>query len=114
MPRQLHKEAKAKKLTAFIHPMLAQLSDLEAFNDPDWMFEIKWDGYRAIAEVSGSEVKVYSRNGQLFTTTYSAVSDALRTLNVVAVLDGEIVVYDEHGNRAFRTCKTTMRLRGAE
>ena len=38
------------KLTTFIRPMLAQLHD-EPFDDPEWLFEIKWDGYRAVAEV---------------------------------------------------------------
>ena len=51
------------KLSTFIVPMSATLSDEPAFDDPKWLFEIKWDGYRAVAELKGKDTRLYSRNG---------------------------------------------------
>ncbi len=68
----------------------------EAFNSKDWIFEIKWDGYRAIAE-TGSRFRMYSRNGNSFAATYPVVSDALSAIKKRAVIDGEIVVLNEEG-----------------
>jgi bifunctional non-homologous end joining protein LigD len=59
--------AKERKFKDFIQPMLATLTD-EPFDNPDWIYEVKWDGYRAIAEIKKGEVKFYSRNGYLFMT----------------------------------------------
>jgi hypothetical protein len=42
----------SRKLGSFIEPMKAQISDRPAFDSEDWLFEIKWDGYRAIAEIN--------------------------------------------------------------
>lgn len=81
--------------------MLAKETE-QPFNDKDWLFEIKWDGYRAIAELKGSEVKLYSRNGSLFNAAYPEVADALANLGLNAIIDGEIVVMDEAGNPDFQ------------
>src|SRR5690242_1995113 len=67
----------SKKLSSFIEPMKAQLSDLKAFDSTDWLFEIKWDGYRAIAEIGGKTNKLYSRNGLTFDKAYPKVFEAL-------------------------------------
>jgi len=92
----------SKKFTRFIHPMTARLHE-GAFDDKDWIFEIKWDGYRAVAELDGkSGVKLYSRNGLDFSTDYPPVYDALQQLKINAVLDGEIVAFDENGNPDFQ------------
>ncbi len=82
--------------------MLATLSDEPAFDDPAWVFEIKWDGYRAIAELDGSNSKLYSRNGLLFDKAYPKVFEALTKIKKKAVLDGEIVVYDKSGKPSFQ------------
>ena len=76
--------------------MLAKDST-EAFDDKDWIFEIKWDGFRAIAETGKGGTKLYSRNGNSFMNTYPAVVDALNRFKASAVLDGEIVVLNEEG-----------------
>lgn len=82
--------------------MLATLTD-EPFDNPAWLYEIKWDGYRAIAYASGREVELISRNQQPFTEKYAPVTEALRQLNLQAVLDGEIVAVDERGLAAFQS-----------
>jgi bifunctional non-homologous end joining protein LigD len=69
----------------------------EAFDDEDWIFEIKWDGYRAIAEVSPTSIALYSRNGNSFLNSYPIVVEALKKIKGSAVLDGEIVVLNEEG-----------------
>lgn len=76
--------------------MLATETDVP-FDHKDWIFEIKWDGYRAIAEVDGKKVSLYSRNGNSFNASYPIVVDALSKLGIKAVLDGEIIVENEKG-----------------
>jgi len=92
----------SNKLSSFIEPMKAQLSDLPAFDDPGWLFEIKWDGYRAIAEIHKTGNKLYSRNGLTFDKAYPKVFEALKSLKTEAVIDGEIVVFDEAGKPSFQ------------
>jgi bifunctional non-homologous end joining protein LigD len=72
------------------------------FSDKEWIFEIKWDGYRAIAEVDGKDVKLYSRNGNTFNASYPIVVDALKKMKLDATLDGEIVVMDDKGRSNFQ------------
>ena len=73
-----------------VKPMLASIAK-EPFNDPDWIFEIKWDGYRAIAETGGKEVRFYSRNGIDFRTSFPSIAKALEKIRIPAILDGEVV-----------------------
>ena len=82
-------------------PMLATLIT-EPFNDDKWIFEIKWDGYRAVAYCNGSSVELASRRLQSFTDKYAPVSDALSKLQVKAVFDGEIVAVNEKGAPEFQ------------
>lgn len=91
----------SKKLHDFIKPMLAKETD-KPFDDKDWIYEIKWDGYRAIAEINKKEVRLYSRNGNTFNASYPIVSDELEKLNIQATIDGEIVVMDEEGKSNFQ------------
>lgn len=82
-------------------PMLAELAD-GPFSDPDWIFETKWDGYRAIAEIRDGQVSLTSRNRQDFSETYPAITQALKKIRHHAVIDGEIVATDEHGRSQFQ------------
>jgi bifunctional non-homologous end joining protein LigD len=82
--------------------MKAQLTDQPAFDSPDWLFEIKWDGYRAIAEITKSGNKLYSRNGLTFDKAYPKVFEGLKSIRKSAVIDGEIVVFDESGRPNFQ------------
>ncbi len=90
-----------KKLTNFITPMFAKLGD-KPFNDEDWIFELKWDGYRAVAEVNKGDVKFYSRNGLSFANSYPSVYEELQTIKEKMILDGEVVVFNEEGKPDFQ------------
>ena len=84
-----------------IHPMLATLID-QPFDDEDWLYEIKWDGYRALAFLDGKSVRLVSRNQNDLTAAYPelhAIPDCIQAR--AAVLDGEIVALDEHGRSSF-------------
>ncbi|MEO6491103.1 MAG: DNA ligase D [Ferruginibacter sp.] len=81
--------------------MLAKETDIP-FDGKDWIFEIKWDGYRAIAEVGKKEIRLYSRNGNSFLERYPLLTDWLRKIKHEAVLDGEIVVLNEKGVPEFQ------------
>ena len=83
-----------------VRPMLAQACD-DAFDDPNWQFEIKWDGIRAIAFVDSGGVVLQTRSGRHITDRYPELVEALSTLGTDAVLDGEIVVLDESGRPCF-------------
>jgi bifunctional non-homologous end joining protein LigD len=84
-----------------IKPMLATLIK-KPFDDPDWIFEVKWDGYRAIAEIHDRDVLLYSRNLISFNKKFSPIADSLRKLKFEALLDGEIVVVDDGGYPDFQ------------
>jgi bifunctional non-homologous end joining protein LigD len=83
-------------------PMLATLAD-EVPKGPDWVHEVKWDGYRAIAEVRGAETTLTSRNDNDLTRRFESVareiSKALKTPD--CVLDGEVCALDEQGRATF-------------
>lgn len=100
-PANKYLPGQSRKLSDYIHPMLAKETD-EPFNDKDWIYEMKWDGYRAIAEVNGTDVNLYSRNGNTFNDSYPVVVDALKKLNINAVLDGEVVIMEESGKSNFQ------------
>lgn len=95
------KPSNAKKFSHYYKPMLATLIN-KSFNDENWIFEIKWDGYRAIAEFTDKQLKLYSRNGLSFIEKFPSIAEALTTLKHDAVLDGEIVVLDETGKPDFQ------------
>ena len=81
--------------------MLARLHD-KPFDDPAWIYEIKWDGYRAIAETDKADVKLYSRNGLSFKNDYPTVYAELGKIKKDAVRDGEIVALDKNGKPHFQ------------
>ncbi len=75
-----------------VKPMLTTLVN-KPFDDPDWIFEVKWDGYRAIAMMNAKSVALQSRNDKSFNEKFYPVYNALVKCNLHAVLDGEIVCY---------------------
>jgi bifunctional non-homologous end joining protein LigD len=92
-----------------VHPMLATLADLDAFSPEagdDWVFEMKWDGYRAIATVRDGVVELRSRNGLDFTPTYPELQALASAVDRDAVLDGEIVALDTAGRPSFGLLQT--------
>ncbi|MFL5810730.1 MAG: DNA ligase D, partial [Flavisolibacter sp.] len=84
----------------FIPPMQATRIE-EPFNDPKFIYEIKWDGYRIIAKVEGGKVKLFSRSGLDYTSKYPPIAHALSRLEFDAIIDGEVVVLDEDGKPNF-------------
>ena len=83
-----------------IKPMLATLVD-EPFSKDGWLFEIKWDGFRAIASKHKSDVELYSRNGLNFMEKYPPVAEAVHGIKHDVILDGEIAVVDGDGKAHF-------------
>ncbi|HEX8561544.1 MAG TPA: DNA ligase D [Flavobacterium sp.] len=95
--------ADAKRITEFPsdwRPQLATLAD-KPFDNEDWIFETKFDGYRALAQIEGGEVKLISRNGNAF-TKYPEIASELKAIKNDMLLDGEIVIEDPKGKSRFQ------------
>jgi len=88
-------------MPSVIHPMLATLVD-KPFDDDEWLFEIKWDGYRAVAFLQDGKVRLVSRNQNDLTAEYPELTGLAQNVRVrTAILDGEIVALDEQGRASF-------------
>src|SRR5436305_5517313 len=86
--------ARKATMPRLIQPMLATLVD-EPFSDDEWLFEIKWDGYRAVGFVDNGKVRLVSRNQNEFTPEFPELQALAKSVNAKqAVLDGEIVALD--------------------
>ena len=73
----------------------------EPFSHPDWLFEIKWDGFRSIAKIEHGRCKLISRNQNEF-KSFTSLNEALTEIKAEsAVLDGEIVCLDDDGKTQF-------------
>jgi len=81
-------------------PMLATLC-ADIFEDKDWIYERKWDGYRILAYLK-EEVKLITRNGKDYSTKYKSIIKELEKVNEKAVLDGELVALDTKGKENFQ------------
>jgi bifunctional non-homologous end joining protein LigD len=84
-----------------IKPMMATLVK-EPFDRKDWIFEIKWDGYRAITEIEDKNIKIYSRNNKDFNARFPEIYNAFLSYDQDAVFDGEIVAVDSRGKPSFQ------------
>jgi bifunctional non-homologous end joining protein LigD len=84
-----------------VKPMLAKVSE-KPFSNTDWIFEVKWDGYRAIAEITKGKVSLSSRTGQSFDEKFAPIVKSLEKIDHDAVLDGEMVVLDKNGKSDFQ------------
>lgn len=92
--------AKKASFPLAIKPMLTTLVD-KVPETGQWIYEIKWDGYRALSYCDREKVEVISRNNKSFNKKYYPILDALKKLKLHAVLDGEIVVLKETGVASF-------------
>jgi bifunctional non-homologous end joining protein LigD len=91
----------AAPLPEFVPPQLATLTSTPPQGD-DWLHEIKYDGYRAIAAVGDGRCRLYTRSGQDWTEKFAAIAAPLRELKVgSALLDGEIVALEDDGRSSF-------------
>jgi bifunctional non-homologous end joining protein LigD len=86
---------------ARLRPMLAERAGAP-FSAPGWLFEVKYDGYRMLAEAGASGTALYTRNGKLATGRFPEIAHALAALPVArALLDGEIVASGPDGRPSF-------------
>ena len=84
-----------------IHPMLAT-SIAQPFDGSEWLFEIKWDGYRAVAFIESGKIRLVSRNQNDLTARYPELKDLPNFVKAKnAILDGEVVALDEQGRASF-------------
>jgi bifunctional non-homologous end joining protein LigD len=79
-----------------IQPMLATLID-KPFDEPGWLYEVKWDGYRCIAYLNLGNVDLRSRNNKSFNEKFYPVFEAFKKVKCNAVIDGEILVVNDQG-----------------
>jgi bifunctional non-homologous end joining protein LigD len=105
-------DATAEEMPDFLEPMLARLSTMPK-DEASWAFEVKWDGVRAIARSEPGRIHLVTRNGN----DVSAAYPELRALNRAlgsrsAMLDGEIVAFDEAGKPSFQALQPRIHLRG--
>ena len=99
---------RASTLPKRLQPMLATLTD-GPFDDPGWIFEDKYDGFRMVAKIESGKVTLYSRNGQVISRTYIEVASALEGVKGSAVIDGELVALDENGVSHFQLLQNALR-----
>lgn len=96
-----------------IHPMLATLVD-EPFDGEDWLFEVKWDGYRALAFITDGKVRLVSRNQNEY-TRFNELRDIPDSIHAKsAIVDGEIVALDAEGRPSFSLMQERMSNVGAQ
>ena len=113
-PARTRKVVGSARRASAVQPMLATLGTVEslrlALDDDDWVFEMKWDGIRALATVRGGEVTLASRNGVDLTATYPELAQLADAIDGDAVLDGEIVALGRGGRPDFSKLQTRMNL----
>lgn len=100
-----------ERMKSFYKPMLATLVDAP-FDREGWIFETKWDGYRAIANVQQGKATLYSRNRLSFDEIYAPVVKSVEKIPHNVVLDGEVVVLAAKGRsdfQALQNYKTTRK-----
>ncbi len=86
----------------FVEPMKATLISKPPTHG-DWAYELKFDGYRALALKSGNVVQLFSRNAKDFTKRFAEIAEAVGKISArSAILDGEIVALDEEGRSSFQ------------
>lgn len=100
--------AVAAKLPAKAQPMLATLLE-KPFSREDWLFELKWDGMRALAWIDGGRLRIESRAGRDATSQYPELESLPRCVRAEqAILDGELVVLDGQGRSDFERMQSRM------
>jgi bifunctional non-homologous end joining protein LigD len=96
------------KMPGGVRATLAELKE-KPFSDPDWVFEIKWDGVRAIAEIQGGKTTLWARSGRDVTGEYPEFKDLAGKFRVTnAIVDGEIVTLDENGRSNFQKLQNRL------
>jgi bifunctional non-homologous end joining protein LigD len=105
--------AREAPMPPHIEPMLATLAS-KPFTDPDWLFEIKWDGYRVQAVVDDGKVRTWTRNLNDAETYFPRLLAPPRWIEArQAIVDGEVVALDDDGRPDFSLLQTKLGERGA-
>ncbi len=100
-PQEFRSDPVKRPMPTTIHPMLAESID-KPFDGAEWLFEIKWDGYRAIAFIENGQTRLVSRNQIDLTARYPELKNmAQRVKAKIAILDGEVVALDAEGKASF-------------
>lgn len=94
------KSKKKAKIPADIKPMLATLVDRPS-DEKGWLYEVKWDGFRAISYLNDGSVELRSRNNKDFNKKFYPIYQELKDWKVNAVVDGEIIVVNDKGQPDF-------------
>ena len=93
-----------------VSPMLATTGPLPA-DDGRWSYEVKWDGVRALVAVEDGRVRLVSRNGNDISAAYPELRGLAAALGSPALLDGEVVAFDENGRPDFGRLQSRMHAR---
>ena len=97
----------------FISPMLATLVGAP-FDDPDWLFEVKWDGFRVEAVVDNGAVSLWTRGEQDASRYFGPFLDAPTWIGArQAVVDGEVIALDDRGEPDFALLQARIKARGS-
>jgi bifunctional non-homologous end joining protein LigD len=108
MPATIEAPVRGEKkspIPADVMPMLATLAN-EPPKAGEWLYEVKWDGFRAISYLKNGKAAIRSRNNKVFDKRFYPLHSALEQWKVNAVVDGEIVVVDENGLPDFSALQT--------
>jgi bifunctional non-homologous end joining protein LigD len=98
----------------FVPPMLATLTD-GAFDDDGWLFEVKWDGYRVEAVISDGKARIWTRNRVDAATYFPDLAGRADWIDASqAIVDGEVVAFDEKGRPSFSRLQDRTGLRALE
>lgn len=101
---------KRRHLTAlpvFVAPQLAYLKERPP-EGPNWLHEIKYDGYRVLAAISHEHVRLHTRSGQDWTAKFQPIAEAFAALDIQALIDGEVVVFTSGGRTSFQALQEAL------
>jgi bifunctional non-homologous end joining protein LigD len=99
VPKQ--KKATKRDFPGFTSPMLATAVG-EFYQHPDWLYELKLDGYRILGLKNGDEVHLLSRNENAYTSQYQNIADEIKRINAEFIIDGEVCYLDSKGKSDFQ------------
>ncbi len=94
-------QGKKTKFPGFIKPMLATLTD-KPFSTDDWIYELKFDGYRVIAAMQNEKTILYSRNGNDYSERFSVIAEELTGINATFIIDGEVCFLENDQSMSFQ------------
>src|SRR5438876_2108100 len=100
--------ARKAKLPTEVAPMLATLVE-RPFSDPEWLFEIKWDGMRALAWIADGRLELRARSGRAITAQYPELASLTKRVRATeAILDGDNFVHDRAGRSDFERLQSRI------